>query len=71
MRNDMLVDNIFINSRAGGICLLKIFTDSIVNYVMSLVDEFGVMFLSGADDNICQKFMVLGRNINGKRGIEP
>ena len=71
MRNDMLADNIFINFGAGDICLLKILNDGIVNYVTSLVDEFSIMFLSGADDNICQKFMELGRNINGKRGVEP
>ena len=71
MRNDNLADNIFINSRAGSICLLKILNDDIVNYVMSLVDEFSIMFLSSADDNICQKFMELGRIINRKRGVEP
>ena len=71
MRNDMLADNVFINPRAGGICLLKILNDSIVNYVTSLVDEFSIMFLSSADDDICQKFMELGRNINRKRGVEP
>ena len=71
MRNDMLADNVFINSRAGSICLLKILNYSIVNYVMSLVDKFSIMFLSGADDNICQKFTELGRIINGKRGVEP
>ena len=37
MGNDMLADNIFINFGAGGICLLKILNDIIVNYVMSLV----------------------------------
>ena len=52
MRNDMLADNIFINSRAG-ICLLKILNDGIVNYVTSLVDDFSIMFLSSANDNIC------------------
>ena len=52
----MLADNIFINSGAGGICLLKILNDGIVNYVTSLVDDFGIMFLSGTNDNICQKF---------------
>ena len=67
MRNDMLADNGFINSRAGSICLLKILNYGIVNYVMSLVDEFSIMFLSSAGDNICQKFMELGRIINGKR----
>ena len=56
MRNNMLVDNVFINSRAGGICLLKILNDGIVNYVMSLVHDFGIMFLSSTNDNICQKF---------------
>ena len=71
MRNDMLVDNVFINSGAGGICLLKILNDGIVNYVTSLVDKFSIMFLSSADDDICQKFTELGRNINGKRGVEP
>ena len=71
MRNDMLADNIFINSRAGSICLLKILNYSIVNYVTSLVDEFSIMFLSGANDDICQKFMELGRIIDGKRGVEP
>ena len=56
MRNDMLVDNIFINFGAGGICLLKILNNGIVNYVMSLVDKFSIMFLSGADDNtVAQK----------------
>ena len=68
MRNDMLADNVFINSGAGGICLLKILNDSIVNYVTSLVDKFSIMFLSSANDDICQNFMELGRNINGKRG---
>ena len=68
MRNDMLADNIFINSRAGDICLLKMLNDGIVNYVMSLVDEFSIVFLGGANDDICQKFTELGRNINGKRG---
>ena len=71
MRNDMLASNIFINSRAGGICLLKILNDGIVNYVMSLVDKFSIMFLSGTDDDICQNFTELGRNIDGKRGVEP
>ena len=71
MRNDMLADNVSINSRAGSICLLKILNYSIVNYVMSLVDEFSIMFLSSTDDNICQKFTELGRIINGKRGVEP
>ena len=71
MRNDMLVDNIFINSAAGGICLLKSLNDGIVNYVMSLVDEFSIMLLSGTNDDICQKFTELGRNINKKRGVEP
>ena len=56
MRNDVLADNIFINSRAGGICLLEVLNDSIVNYVTGLVDDFGIMFLSGMNDNICQKF---------------
>ena len=56
MRNDMLADNIFINSGAGGICLLKILNDGIVNYLTSLVDNFGIMFLSGANDDICQRF---------------
>ena len=44
--------------------------NGIVNDFMSLVDEFS-MFLSSADDNICQKFMELGRNISRKRGVEP
>ena len=71
MRNDMLADNVFINSRAGSICLLKVLNNSIVNYVTSFVDEFCIMFLSSADDNICQKFTELGRIIKGKRGVEP
>ena len=71
MRNDMLADNVFINSRAGGICLLKILNYSIVNYVTSLVDEFSIMFLSNANDNICQNFTELGRIINGRRGVKP
>ena len=71
MRNDMLTDNVFINSRAGSICLLKILNYGIVNYVTSLVDEFSIMFLSSADDDICQKFTELGRIINEKRGVEP
>ena len=71
MANDMLADNIFINSGAGSICLLKILNYSIVNYVISLVDEFSIMFLSSADDNICQKFTELERIINGKGGVEP
>ena len=52
----MLADNIFINSRAGGICLLKILNDGIVNYVTSLVDDFGIMFLSSTNDDICVNF---------------
>ena len=68
MRNDMLADNIFINSRAGSICLLKILNYGIVNYVVSLVDEFSIMFLSSANDNICQNFMELERTIDGKGG---
>ena len=71
MRNDMLTDNLFIISRAGSICLLKVLIDSIVNYVMSFVDKFHFMFLSSADDDICQKFTELGRIIKGKRGVEP
>ena len=55
MRNDVLADNIFMNSGAGGICLLEVLNDSIVNYVMGLVDDFSIMFLSGTNDNICQK----------------
>ena len=70
MRNNMLADNIFINFRAGGICLLKILNDGIVNYVMSLVDKFSIMFLSGTDDNICQKFYGVSED-NRKRGVEP
>ena len=68
MRNDMLADNILINSGAGSICLLKILNYGTVNYVTSLVDEFSIMFLSGADDDICQKFTESGRIINSKRG---
>ena len=71
MRNDMLVDNVSINSGAGSICLLKILNYSIVNYVTSLVDEFSIMFLSGADNDICQRFTELGRIVNGKRSVEP
>ena len=52
MRNDMLADNVFINSGAGSICLLKVLNDGIVNYVTSFVDKFRIMFLSGADDDI-------------------
>ena len=68
MRDDMLADNVFINSRAGGICLLKILNYSIVNYVTSLVDEFSIMFLNSANDNICQNFTELGRIIKWKKG---
>ena len=71
MGNDMLADNIFINYGAGSICLLNILNYGIVNYVTSLVDEFSIMFLSSANDNICQKFTELGRIINGKGGVEP
>ena len=55
MRNNILADNIFINSGAGGICLLKMLSDSIVNYVTGLADDFGIMFLSSVNDNVCQK----------------
>ena len=55
MRNDVLADNILINSGAGGICLVKVLNDGNVNCVANLVDDFGIMFLSSTNDNICQK----------------
>ena len=54
MRNEVLADNI-LHSGAGGICLVKVLNDGIVNYVMGLVDDFSIMFLSSTNDDICQK----------------
>ena len=60
MRNNMLADNVFINSGAGGIYLLKILNNGIVNYVMGLADDFSIMFLSSINDNVCQKVYGVG-----------